>query len=105
LNNKPYPTRHMPQLSIDIGAIFARLRNLVSVCEDGQSPINSAISDIASLLIEVNRLYLALEKERVRSANLEAAIRAALSAHHDGETDPLSYLRDELPDTDRGWCP
>jgi hypothetical protein len=31
-----------------------------------------------------------------RYANLLAAARAALSAEHDGEPDPMWYLRDEL---------
>ncbi len=53
---------------------------------------------IANLVIQVCRLYSALAQERLRSANLEAAIRAALGAASDGEADPLGYLRDELPD-------
>jgi hypothetical protein len=32
----------------------------------------------------------------VRYANLLAAARAAIAADHDGEANPLGYLRDEL---------
>jgi hypothetical protein len=55
------------------------------------------IADIARrLLAEINSLHDRLTAARLRAANLEAAMRAALSAHSDGESDPLSYLRDEL---------
>ena len=33
---------------------------------------------------------------RLDRANLAAAGRATIAAYHDGEPDPLSYLRDEL---------
>lgn len=39
-----------------------------------------------------------LAAARLKAANLEAAMRAALSAHSDGESDPLAYLRDEIGD-------
>ncbi len=35
---------------------------------------------------------------RARYSNLLAAVRAAVAAHEDGETDPIAYLYDELPD-------
>ncbi|HEY6314285.1 MAG TPA: hypothetical protein VIY52_26295 [Streptosporangiaceae bacterium] len=65
-------------------------------CERCEIPLASAMTDIARLLDQVSQLYDALGKERLRSANLEAAIRAALGAYHDGEADPLGYLRDEI---------
>jgi hypothetical protein len=39
---------------------------------------------------------------RLQSANHPAAIQAALHAAEDGETDPLAYLRDELPNPEDG---
>jgi hypothetical protein len=54
------------------------------------------LADIARLLTEITSLHSQLSESRLRAANLEAAIRAALGAHSDGETDPLSYLRDEI---------
>jgi hypothetical protein len=45
-------------------------------------------------LTDARALHLAdLE---VRYANLLAAARAAIAADHDGEANPLGYLRDEL---------
>lgn len=55
------------------------------------------IAEIAWLLAEITTsLHDQLTAARLRAANLEAAMRAALSADSDGEPDPLSYLRDEL---------
>ena len=106
MNNQPYAARHTPCLNIDTSSISARLRELASTgrCEQCEVPLTAATADIAQLLTEVGRLYLALKRERFRSANLEAAIRAALGASADGEPDPLAYLRDELPGYIRGWC-
>lgn len=53
-------------------------------------------ADTARLLSEITSLQSQLAAARLRAANLEAAIRAALGAHSDGEPDPLSYLRDEI---------
>lgn len=88
----------MPPLSIDLNEYAGRLRELASTrgCERCEIPLARAMTDIARLLDQVNQLYYALRKERMRSANLEAAIRAALGAYYDGETDPLGYLRDEI---------
>ena len=60
------------------------------------------MTDIAAQLDQVTQLYDALGKQRLRSANLEAAIRAALGADRDGEADPLGYLRDEITTHARG---
>jgi hypothetical protein len=54
------------------------------------------LADIARLLTEITSLHSQLAAARLRAANLEAAMRAALRAHSDGESDPLSYLRDEI---------
>jgi hypothetical protein len=45
---------------------------------------------------KVFRLHAELDAARLLSANRLAAIRAALGAAEDGETDPLGYLRDQL---------
>lgn len=105
--------RHLPQLAINPAAIGSRLRELASVhlCDCCALPIVNAITDMRQLIVEVEWLYIELVKERMRSANLEAAIRAALNAYDDGESDPLSYLRDEISEylkdtknnTARGW--
>jgi hypothetical protein len=56
------------------------------------------LADIARLLSEISSLHSQLADARLKAANLEAAMRAALSAHSDRECDPLSYLRDEIGD-------
>jgi hypothetical protein len=61
----------------------------------------TAITDIPVLLAEIARLALLLTWSRLHFANLLAAARATLAAHHEGEDDPLSYLRDEV-DQHRG---
>jgi hypothetical protein len=46
---------------------------------------------------EIASLKRQLADARLRAANFEAAIRAALGAADDGEPDPLEYLRYEFP--------
>jgi hypothetical protein len=64
-----------------------------------------AVAAIPALCAEVDFLYQLLADERRRYADLLAAVRAALGAAHDGEADPLAYLREELPDEPGRWCP
>jgi hypothetical protein len=103
----------MPRLPIDPEAIASGLETLADAglcarCEQAVIPVTA---DTARLLIEVIRLHEALRSARLESANRLEAVRAALGAARDGETDPLAYLRDELPgygsdefpDTSRGW--
>jgi hypothetical protein len=56
----------------------------------------TALMDIPVLLAEHGRLSSLLTEARRDAANLLAAARATLNAQHDGEPDPLSYLRDEM---------
>ena len=58
--------------------------------------ISNSLSDIPILTAEINRLDSELTLIRLHRANLAAAGRATLAAHHDGEHDPWHYLRDEL---------
>lgn len=58
--------------------------------------LDTALDEIPALADEVARLSRELRDTRIQRANLAAAARATLTAHHDGERDPLSYLRDEL---------
>ncbi|MDQ2815817.1 MAG: hypothetical protein M3Z75_29215 [Actinomycetota bacterium] len=98
MNTPRYPERHMPHLSVNLEEITSRLRDLITAeyCGKCDSHRVRAVTDIAQLTDRVYELYAALAAERLRSANLEAAIRAALGAHADGDFDPLGYLRDEL---------
>jgi hypothetical protein len=100
MNTPPFPARHMPHLSVNLEEITGRLCELASAeqCEHCEPAVSHAIFDIVQLAAQVCGLHAALHAERLRSANLEAAVRAALGAHSDGEIDPFAYLRDELPE-------
>jgi hypothetical protein len=56
----------------------------------------AAFADIPAPTAETTRLRADLAHARLDRANLAAAALAAIAAHHDGDPDPLSYLRDEL---------
>jgi hypothetical protein len=58
--------------------------------------LEAALADVPILSAEITRLRAELAGTRMDRANLLAAARAVISAHLDGEPDPLSYLRDEL---------
>lgn len=58
--------------------------------------LENALSDVPALSAEVTRLSAEVQHARLDRANLLAAARATIAAYHDGEPDPLSYLRDEL---------
>ena len=68
---------------------------------DGRAAIAAALNTVPALCCEVHRLRTLLGLARLDHANLVAALRAALTADHEGETDPLWYLRDELADRDQ----
>ena len=51
---------------------------------------------------EIASLKRQLANTRLRAANYEAAMRAALGAAEDGEPDPLEYLRIEFPESAGG---
>lgn len=55
-----------------------------------------ALDTIPLLSAEIVRLRRRLAESVNDFSNLLAAARATLSAHADGEADPLYYLRDEL---------
>ena len=58
--------------------------------------LEAALADTPALSAEITRLRAELADIRLDRANLLAAARAVITAHLDGEPDPLSYLRDEL---------
>lgn len=58
--------------------------------------LTAAFADAPALAAEITELRAELAGIRLERANLAAAALAATTAHHDGEPDPLSYLRDEL---------
>jgi hypothetical protein len=58
--------------------------------------LEAALADTPALATEITRFRAELAGTRLDRANLLAAARTVITAHHDGEPDPLSYLRDEL---------
>ena len=58
--------------------------------------LEAALADTPTLSAEITRLHAELADTRLDRANLLAAARAVITAHREGEPDPLSYLRDEL---------
>src|SRR5260370_38785455 len=83
-------TRRMPRLRTGTGEILARVAGAQATARR-DCEANTAIlaGDTSRLLAEITWLCRSLRRSRQRAANLEAAIRAALSAHDDGEDDPL----------------
>ena len=97
----PQNQPHIPLLQIDLEETLATIAielARVQMCDQCKASVPSLIDDLAHLVTEITRLHSALVRERLISANLRAAIRAALGAQSDGEPDPLAYLRDEFPD-------
>jgi hypothetical protein len=58
--------------------------------------IAAPFAEAPALLTDIDRLRATLANARLDRANLAAAALAAIFAYHDGDPDPLSYLRDEL---------
>lgn len=58
--------------------------------------VQAALADVPLLTVEIGSLRAELDETRLDRANLLAAARATIAAHHENEPDPLSYLRDEL---------
>jgi len=103
MTSTPRNHPHIPPLRIDLDAILTTIAlelSRVRLCGNCEASVPSLIDDLAHLVGEITRLHSALIDERLVSANLSAAIRAALGAQDDGEPDPLAYLRDEFPETD-----
>jgi hypothetical protein len=64
----------------------------------------TAVADIPVLLAELDRLARLLSRARWDFADLLAAARATLAADHDGEPDPMTYLRDAVAEH-QAWIP
>ena len=95
-----------PNPEIDLHQISTRneqARHIVVGCAgalptltDMWRHLEAALADTTTLAAQVTRLSADLDRARLDTANLRAAMRATLAAHADGEPDPLWYLRDEL---------
>jgi hypothetical protein len=100
-------TTHIPaspiqRAPLDVQAITTHLATLADTqpCPDCGTAVLSVLADITGLVAILAQLCDQLAAVRLDNANLRAAIRAALGAAGDGESDPLDYLRWELPERD-----
>jgi hypothetical protein len=86
--------------------IIAGFSRGAPILADVWSQVYGALSDIPDLTTEIANLRERLTAIRIERANIAAAGRITIVAYHNGEPDPLSYLRDELQAqgfrTDRG---
>lgn len=105
--NTPDNTRRMPRLHIDTEEILTHVATArATACRECDESIATLMGDTAALLADITWLYRSLRETRLRAANLEAAIRAALHAREDGDYDPMGYLRDEItPDHGGAYGP
>jgi hypothetical protein len=98
-NTRPYSSIDIPEVmnrnsaARDIVAGFATATPTLS---PAWQAIEITLADARDLAAEVARLSAELAAARLGRANALAAMRAAIGAQRDGETDPLSYLGDEL---------
>lgn len=76
--------------------IVARFSAAAPTLADIWEYVETALADTPALVNEITHLRAELSGTRLNRANLVAAVRATIAAHHDGEDDPLAYLRDEL---------
>jgi hypothetical protein len=90
----------MPPLPINLEAITQHLTTLAATqsCPRCDIATTTVITDAIGLLAALAQLRAQLARTRLDNANLRAAINAALGAAEDGESDPLDYLRWELPE-------
>jgi hypothetical protein len=97
LNTTPNHARRLPRLHIDTGDILTHIASAQAAsCQECGAGTAELTADIVRLLAEITWLYESFRETRLRAANLEAALLAALHAREDGDDDPIGYLRDEI---------
>jgi DNA-binding XRE family transcriptional regulator len=85
---------HAPRHTVDLEA--ARAHHDHATTTHATPALWHAVADIPVLLAEIDRCRALVAYTRAQHADLLAAARATVTAWHDGEADPLWYLRDEL---------
>jgi hypothetical protein len=97
----------LPRLHINTEQILAHVAAAQNAeCRDCDANAAALAGDIAASPADITWLYRELITTRLKAANLEAAIRAAVGAREDGDYDPIGYLRDELaPHTGGAYGP
>lgn len=84
---------------MNISEVMARnaaARDIVVGLASATPALSAAWRAVGAALADSVGLAAELSAARLDRANLRAAMRAALAADRDGETDPLWYLRDAL---------
>lgn len=95
-SHAPHPRSPGP-VDVDLAAVSARYQAIFDIhTADIMAAITSSVADVPALVAEVAQLRLTLLRLRLAHVNLQAAARAALAAHREGEADPWAYLADEL---------
>lgn len=84
----------IPRPTIDQEAVLTHLQ--AARRQPTPAAVWTAVADIPVLLAELDRLGHLLSRTRWDFADLLAAARATIAADHDGEPDPLTYLRDAV---------
>jgi hypothetical protein len=98
MTNEP----HVPCPTVDQEAVRTHLH--AARRRPTPAAVWTAVADIPVLLAEIGRLARLLSRTRWDFADLLAAARATLAADHDGEPDPLTYLRDAVAEH-QTWMP
>jgi hypothetical protein len=83
-----------PKPTVDRDAVRAHIT--AAVTRGTRMALWTAVADLPVLLAEIERQAALLTSARTEFANLLAAAKASLAAAQDGDTDALSYLRDEV---------
>ncbi|WP_436756719.1 hypothetical protein [Streptosporangium sp. V21-05] len=95
----PYPDRDLQEViarNRTARQILTAFSSATLTLTDIWQYLFTALDDTLTLATQITGLRADLARTRRRHADLIAAARATLAAHHDGEADPLFYLRDEL---------
>ena len=104
-NARPYPTLNLPEV-INRNSAAREIVTGFATAAPTLAPmwqaIETALADARDLATEVAQLSAELAAARLGRANALAAMRAAIGAQRDGETDPLCYVRDELRAAQKG---
>jgi hypothetical protein len=97
---------HPPNTTINLLEADIRARNARWIIDgfslvfptlaDFWRQIDGALADTPALTAQITNLRARISDCRLDRANLAAAGRATITAHHNGDADPLCYLRDEL---------
>ena len=97
---------HTPNARIDLLEVTTRAedaRHIIAgfslatpALADQWRQVANALADIPTLSVEIGRVHRQLTTCRLDRANLAAAGLVTLKAQRRGESDALSYLRDEL---------